>query len=137
MDNRNIIMNHYTSSPYKKDFNPDLNYQKIETKSDSCIDHLNIYVKFENNILKDAYFNGEACAIATSSCSILLKNCLNKTISEIVEYIKNFDNMVNGKDFNLEELKEAIVFKEIVKQGHRKTCAYLPYQGLKKLIDKR
>lgn len=137
MDNRNIIMNHYTSSPYKKEFNPDLNYEKIETKSDSCIDHLNIYVKFENNVLKDAYFNGEACAIATSSCSILLKNCLNKTKSEIIKYIENFENMSNAKPYNEEELKEAIVFKEIVNQGHRKTCAYLPFKGLKKYIDER
>lgn len=137
MDNRNIIMNHYTSSPYKKEFNPDLNYEKIETKSDSCIDHLNIYVKFENNVLKDAYFNGEACAIATSSCSILLKNCLNKTKSEIIKYIENFENMSNDKPYDEEELKEAIVFQEIVNQGHRKTCTYLPFKGLKKYIDER
>ena len=44
--------------------------------------------------------------------------------------------MINEKTYNEEELHEAVVFKDIVKQGNRKSCAYLPYKALKKIIDK-
>ena len=114
----------------------DESYQKISTKSDSCIDHLDIFIKLEKDRIVDASFSGEACAIATSSCSILLENCINKKISEVKKIIENFENMINEKNYNEEELHEAVVFKDIVKQGNRKACAYLPYKGLKKIVDK-
>lgn len=137
MESREIIMKHYISSPYKKNLGKsDESYQKISIKSDSCIDHLDIFIKLEKDRIIDASFSGEACAIATSSCSILLENCINKKISEIKKIIENFENMMNEKTYNEEELHEAVVFKDIVKQGNRKSCAYLPYKALKKIIDK-
>ena len=33
-----------------------------------------------------------------------------------------------------EILKNATVFKDIIHQGNRKSCAYLPYQGLKQIL---
>ena len=137
MESREIIMKHYISSPYKKSLGKtNESYQKISTKSDSCIDHLDIFIKLEKDRIVDASFSGEACAIATSSCSILLENCINKKISEVKKFIENFENMINEKNYNEEELHEAVVFKDIVKQGNRKSCAYLPYKALKKIIDK-
>lgn len=137
MESREIIMKHYISSPYKKSLGKtNESYQKISTKSDSCIDHLDIFIKLEKDRIVDASFSGEACAIATSSCSILLENCINKKISEVKKFIENFENMINEKNYNEEELHEAAVFKDIVKQGNRKACAYLPYKGLKKIVDK-
>lgn len=137
MESREIIMKHYISSPYKKSLGKtNESYQKISTKSDSCIDHLDIFIKLEKDRIVDASFSGEACAIATSSCSILLENCINKKISEVKKFIENFENMINKKNYNEEELHEAVVFKDIVKQGNRKACAYLPYKGLKKIVDK-
>lgn len=136
MESREVIMKHYTSSPYKKSKNLDESYQKVTTKSDSCIDRLDIFIKIEEDKIVDAYFEGEACAIATSSCSILLENCKNKSLNEVKQFIENFENMINNYPYNEEELHEAVVFKEIVKQGNRKTCAYLPYGGLKQILDK-
>ena len=137
MESREVIMNHYTSSPYKKSKNLDKSYQKVTTQSDTCIDHLDIFVKIEEDKIVDACFEGEACAIATSSCSILLDNCINKDLNEVKDFIKNFENMIYEYPYNEEELHEAAVFKEIVKQGNRKSCAYLPYKGLKKILDKK
>ena len=136
MESREVIMKHYTSSPYKKNKNLDESYQKVTTKSDSCIDRLDIFIKIEEDKIVDAYFEGEACAIATSSCSILLENCKNKSLNEVKQFIENFENMINNYPYNEEELHEAVVFKEIIKQGNRKTCAYLPYSGLKQILDK-
>ncbi len=136
METREIIMNHYTSSPYKIKKEDIKDYQKISVQSDSCIDHLDIFVKIEEDKIVDAYFEGEACAIATSSCSILLKNCINRNFTEIQEFITNFENMINDCPYNEKQLDEAIVFREIIRQGNRKACAYLPYKGLKQILGK-
>ena len=58
------------------------------------------------------------------------------TIEEAKEYIKNFDNMVNEKEYNKENMDEALAFDEIYKQQSRKTCATLPYRALQKLLTK-
>ena len=130
---RQIMLDNY-SHPFHKE-TKGKEYIKSNANNISCIDDINLYLKIENNIIKDAYFDGEACAISTSSTSIMLKNIINKTVDEVKEYIINFEKMINEKNYNKDILKEAIVYDEIYKQENRKTCATLPYEALKKAID--
>lgn len=131
---REIIMDHYQNPRQKKECT-DNTYQKANTNNASCIDNLDIYMKTNDNIIEDICFNGEACAISTSSCSIMISNLIGKTIEEAKEYIENFENMVNENKYNEEILKEALAYNEIYKQNNRKNCALLPYVGMKKLIS--
>lgn len=131
---REIIMDHYQNPRNKKDCQ-DSEYQKINTSNASCIDNLDIYVKIENNVIQDICFNGEACAISTSSCSIMLTNLIGKKVEEAMEFIQNFENMINEKSYNKEQLKEALAYEEVYKQNNRKNCALLPYRGIKKILE--
>ena len=131
---RQIMLENY-SNPFHKETKGE-DYIKTNANNISCIDDINLYLKIENNIIKDAYFDGEACAISTSSTSIMLKNIINKSINDVKKYINNFENMIYEKEYNKEILKEALVYDEIYKQENRKTCATLPYEALKKALDK-
>mgnify|MGYP003308052302 CR=1 FL=1 len=44
--------------------------------------------------IKDIRFDGEACAICTSSTSIMIKSLLNKNLKEAKNIIQNFENMI-------------------------------------------
>ena len=44
--------------------------------------------------------------------------------------------MINEEKYDEEILGEANCYCEIYKQPNRKKCALLPYEGLKKVIDK-
>ena len=132
---REIIMDHYTNPINKKVPENTLDYQKVNTNNSSCIDNLDIYLKIEDNIIKDIYFDGEACAISTSSCSIMIHNLIGKTIKEAKEFIKNFKNMIDEESYNEELLGEANAYNNIYKQNNRKHCAYLPYEGILKILD--
>ena len=57
------------------------------------------------------------------------------TLEEARTFTENFENMVNEKEYDEEELGEALAFDEIYKQESRKTCATLPYKGLIKIIN--
>lgn len=130
---REIILDHY-QNPKNKETVIDDRYIKVNSNNESCIDNINLYLLIEDNIVKDLKFDGEACAISTSSTSIMLQNLIGKTLNEVEEYINNFENMVNEKEYNEELLNEAIVYNEIYKQNNRKTCALLPYIGIRKVI---
>ena len=131
---REIILENYMHPDNRIDGELD-GYLKENTNNESCIDNLNIYVKLNNDVIEDIYFNGEACAISTSSVSIMIHNLIGKSIKEALEYIDNFERMIEGQDFNEEILNDAIVYNEIYKQNNRKNCAYLPYRGIKRILE--
>ena len=132
---REIIMEHY-QNPLNRHAIEDDSYIKVNTSNSSCIDNLDIYIKIENDVIKDIAFTGEACAISISSTSIMIENLIGKTIGEAIVIVDNFENMVNEKAYDEKILKNALVYNEIYKQNSRKTCAFLPYRGIRQALAK-
>lgn len=131
---REIILDHYQNPKNRKTIE-DKRYKKVNSNNESCIDNINLYILIEEGTIKDIKFDGEACAISTSSTSIMITNLIGKTIEEAKEYIDNFDAMINEREYEEEILNEGIVYNTIYKQGNRKTCAMLPYKGIKKVLE--
>jgi len=133
---REIIMENYLH-PYNKEIpNNKEEYDYVNSNNESCIDNLDIYMKVEDNIIKDIKFDGEACAISTSTTSIMIKLFLDKTVEEALKILDNYENMINEKEYDSDILGEALVYDEIYKQQNRKHCALLPWNGIRKLLEK-
>lgn len=130
---RSIILEHY-QNPKNRGLIEDSQYIKVDTNNESCIDEIHLMVKIENGVIVDARFDGEACAICTSSTSIMISTILGKTVLEAKEILNNFSNMIEEKEYNEDILEEAIVYDDIYKQPSRKKCALLPWWGLEKVI---
>jgi nitrogen fixation NifU-like protein len=136
MDNnlkRSIIMDH-ASHPRNKGLFDDPRYIVIDANTESCNDDIKLMVLIEDSVIKDVYFDGEACAICTSSTSIMIDILIGKTIDEARQIYKNFDNMINEKPYDSKILKDAIVYDDIYKQPNRKKCALLPWWGIEKAM---
>ena len=131
---REIIMKHY-SNPKNRKLPEEKGYEKVNTANSSCVDNLDIYVKIENNKIKDITFMGEACAISISSTSIMISSLIGKSIEEAYHYIEQFENMVSESSYDKKLLGDANAYFDIASQGHRKTCALLPYIGMKKILE--
>ena len=80
--------------------------------------------------IEDITFEGEACVISISSTSIMTNLLKGKKVEEAIEIIKNFDNMIEEKDYDEELLKDALCFDDVAKQPSRKKCATLSWHGL-------
>ena len=93
-------------------------------------------IKVENNKIVDARFDGEACAICTSSTSIMIHTLIGKTLEEAIEIYKNFNQMINEESYDEDILEEAAVYDDIYKQPNRKKCALLPWWGFEKVVNK-
>lgn len=138
MDNnlkRSIMLEHY-QNPKNRGLIDDGTYIFTNMNSESCIDEINLMVKIEDGIIKDVRFDGEACAICTSSTSIMIDTLLGKSIEEVKKIYNNFENMIEEKEYNSDILEQAIVYDEIYKQPNRKKCALLPWWGINKIIDR-
>ena len=132
---RSIMLEHY-QHPKNRGLIDDNTYLTTNMNSESCIDEINLMVKIENNVIVDVRFDGEACAICTSSTSIMIDTLLGKTIEQVKDIYYNFENMIEEKEYDKEILEQAIVYDEIYKQANRKKCALLPWWGINKIIIK-
>lgn len=132
---RSIILEHY-QNPVNKGLIDDNTYILVNTNNESCIDEINLMVKVENGKIIDARFDGEACAICTSSTSIMIDTILGKTLEEAIKIYENFNNMLNEKPYDKEILESAICYDDIYKQPNRKKCALLPWWGFEKVVNK-
>ena len=127
---RSIILDNYQNSQNRLRHDNDDNYLKLNSRNISCIDNIDLYIKLNNDVIEDITFEGEACVISISSTSIMTNLLKGKTITEAIEIIKNFDNMIEEKDYDDKLLEEAIVYDDISKQPSRKKCATLSWHGL-------
>lgn len=132
---REIILEHY-QNPKNRGLTNDSGYINVNTNNDSCIDEIDLMIKVEDNIIKDIKFDGEACAICTSSTSIMIDTLIGKTVEEAIEIYNNFGNMIDEKQYNKDILEQAIVYDDIYKQPNRKKCALLPWWGIEKVMNK-
>ena len=130
---RSILLDNF-QNPTNKGLIDDDSYIKINTNNESCIDELDFMIKIEDNIIKDIRFDGEACAISTSTASIMIKTLINKTVDNALEIINNYQNMIDEREYNADILEEAIAYDEIYKQPNRKKCALLPWNGIKEVL---
>ena len=131
---RSIILDNY-QAPNNKHTSDD-SYFKINTRNVSCIDNLDIYLKIEDNIIKDISFEGEACVISISSTNILTNLLIGKTKEEGIYLIDNYLKMINEEEYDKEVLKELLVFDDTSNQPSRIKCATLSANGIKDYLEK-
>ncbi len=131
---REIILENY-QNPKNKGLLNDETYMKVNMNNESCIDEVNLEVKIENDIIKDIRFDGEACAISTSSTSIMISVLIGKTLTEAETILQNFVNMIDEKPYDKSVLEEAIVYDDIYKNPNRKKCALLSWWGIEKILN--
>ena len=132
---RAIILENY-QSPKNRGLLNDNSYKTINTNSKSCIDQIDLQIKVQDGVVKDIRFDGEACAICTSSTSIMTETLKGKKIEEALDIIDNFERMVDEEDYNKDKVGEAIVYCDIGLQPNRKNCALLTWNGAKELLKK-
>ena len=130
---RSIILDNYQNPNNKRVSGTD--YIKINTRNVSCIDNIDIYLKIENDIIKDVSFEGEACVISISSTNILSNLLIGKTKEDGIYLIDNYLKMINEEEYDKEVLKELLVFDDTSRQPSRIKCATLSANGIKKFLE--
>lgn len=132
---REILLDNY-QNPTGHGLTKNLDYIKINTNNESCIDNLDIMYKLKDGKIEDICFDGEACAISTSATSIMIQMLIGKSKEEAQKILENYEAMINEQPYDRELLGELNVYDEIYKQPNRKKCALLPFESLKKAIER-
>jgi nitrogen fixation protein NifU and related proteins len=95
-----------------------------------CGDKCTVYVKLENDRIKDVSFEGSGCAISTASASMMTESLRGKTRSEAETLFKQFRDLVTGQPSGGDEteaLGKLAVFTGVREFPARVKCATLAW----------
>jgi nitrogen fixation NifU-like protein len=97
-----------------------------------CGDKVKIYLKIDNDIIKDISFEGAGCAISTASASIMTETLKGKTRAQAEELFHTFHDLVTGQQAQLDapELGKLAVFSGVSEFPIRVKCATLAWHTL-------
>ncbi len=98
-----------------------------------CGDRETVYLRLEDNVLKDVSFQGAGCAISTASASLMTESVKGKTRSEAEALFEKFHDLITAtpsRDGG-PELGKLEVFSGVREYPVRIKCATLPWHTLK------
>lgn len=103
-----------------------------------CGDRLTLYLQIENNIIIDASFEGEGCAISVATSSLMTERIKNTTIEEAQQLFNAFHLLVTEPDPAAEicqRLGKLTVVGGVRDFPIRIKCATLVWHALKAGLD--
>lgn len=113
---REVIIEHYKNPGYRGHLDPhDIQF---EDNNPLCGDHIEITIQVgENDVVKDARFDGHGCAISQASADLLIESIIGKPLEEIKQLNKDSILEMLGIDLGPVRLKCALLSLKVLKAG--------------------
>lgn len=130
-----VLTEHNIRPEYKYDLHDaDL---VLDGVNPSCGDEITLKVKYDGNIITEAAFTGDGCAISQASCDIMASLITGKTKEEALKLADIFTRMIKDHitDEELEELEEAGALIDVSHMPSRVKCAVLGWHTLEEMFD--
>ncbi|ACQ69732.1 MULTISPECIES: Fe-S cluster assembly sulfur transfer protein SufU [Exiguobacterium] len=131
---RQVIMDHY-KNPRNRGVIED--GVTVDLNNPTCGDSLRLQLQVEDNIVKDAKFEGEGCSISLASASMMTQIVKGKTVEEALQLANIFSEMVQGKEYDTDtfDLGDIEALSGVSKFPARIKCATLAWKALEKGVD--
>jgi nitrogen fixation NifU-like protein len=128
---QNVILEH-NRSPRNYRVLQDAN-RRAEGNNPLCGDQLTVWLKVEDDVVRDVAFQGSGCAISRASASLMTGAVKGKTRSEVEQLFQQFHRLVTGKSSPAdgETLGKLAVFSGVSAFPVRVKCASLAWHALR------
>ncbi|GAA0326841.1 iron-sulfur cluster assembly scaffold protein SufU [Bacillus carboniphilus] len=128
---RQVIMDHY-KNPRNKGKLEDGTFT-IDMNNPTCGDRINLTMKVEDGVVKDAKFEGEGCSISMASASMMTQTIKGKDIETALKLSKIFSDMMQGKEYDDDiDLGDIEALQGVAKFPARIKCATLSWKAMEK-----
>lgn len=105
--------------------------RRAEGHNPLCGDRITVYLKVENGIIGDVAFEGDGCAIATASASLMTEALKGKSVSDVAHLFEGFHDMVTDSNASAHpELGKLEVLAGVREFPARVKCATLAWHTL-------
>lgn len=107
-------------------------------KNPSCGDEVELFLKLEDGLIRDASYTGVGCAISQASVSIMIDLVRGKTPQEARDLCRLFLGMIRRTPLSEEELErldEAAALAGVSTMPARVKCATMPWHTLEAALE--
>ncbi len=108
---------------------------KAEGFNPLCGDRLTLQLKLENDIVQDARFVGNGCAISMASASLMTESLKGKTRQEAEALFHKFHLLLTTDTGKTEDLGKLAVFSGVREYPARVKCATLAWHTLHAALE--
>ena len=106
-----------------------------EGKNPLCGDQVSVWVRLDGDRIAEVSFNGQGCAIAKASASLMTAAISGKTLTEANALFERFHAMVTGKEPADASLGSLRALGGVSKYPIRVKCATLAWHAMRAAID--
>ncbi|GEN47033.1 Fe-S cluster assembly sulfur transfer protein SufU [Alkalibacillus haloalkaliphilus] len=136
---RQVIMDHYKNPRNRGQLEGD--HITVELNNPTCGDRIDLQLKVENGVVKDAKFEGEGCSISMSSASMMTQVIIDKPIEDALKMSEMFSDIMLGKEmegyeFDIESLGDIQALQGVSKFPARIKCATLAWKAMEQGVEK-
>ncbi len=106
-----------------------------------CGDHVSVWVTVEDDVVTDARFEGDGCAISTAAASLMTEAVKGKTLAEVEELYDVLHGLVTGDPADADapgpdpDLGKLAVFSGVREFPSRVKCATLAWHTLRAALS--
>ncbi len=131
---RQVIMDHYKTPRNRGAIEGGVT---IDMNNPTCGDTIRLQLAIEDDVVRDAKFDGEGCSISMASASMMTQLVKGKTIDEALRLADIFSDMVQGKDYDDEsfDLGDVEALSGVTKFPARIRCATLAWKALERGVE--
>ncbi len=105
-----------------------------------CGDQYTVYIKMENDVLKEITFQGSGCAISKASASMMSAVLKGKTRAEMEVLFEKFHKLVTGRSDEsdqLDSLGKLAAFAGVSEFPVRVKCAILAWHTVRGALEEK
>jgi nitrogen fixation NifU-like protein len=128
-----VILDHY-KKPRNFRALPDAN-RTAEGYNPLCGDKVTVFLKLEDDVVRDVSFQGAGCAISTASASLMCEALKGKTRAEAEALFQKFHEVVAGTGGPAPDLGKLGVFAGVREFPVRVKCATLAWHTLHAALE--
>ena len=102
-----------------------------------CGDEFNVYLQIENDIIKDASFDGSGCAISTASASLMTDAIKGMPVADARALFSDMQNMLTGGGELDSAYAKLNILSGVRLYPTRIKCATLAWHTMKAALDNK
>ncbi|AGA58754.1 NifU family SUF system FeS assembly protein NifU [Thermobacillus xylanilyticus] len=130
---RRVIMDHYKNPRNRGTMDEDS--VTVNLNNPTCGDRIQLQLRVEDGVVKQAKYTGEGCSISMSSASMMTDAIRGKTLDEALGLAEKFSALMQGQPVEFEEYEDLEALSGVSKFPARIKCATLAWNALRKGIE--
>lgn len=130
---RRVIMDHYKNPRNRGTMDEDS--VTVNLNNPTCGDRIQLQLRVEDGVVKQAKYTGEGCSISMSSASMMTDAIRGKTLEEALGLAEKFSALMQGQPVEFEEYEDLEALSGVSKFPARIKCATLAWNALRKGIE--